>query len=148
MISNTEQRLYTQYKYWLDFYVINNFFYLIKLNYINLTYSNAIVFQQPTVFKYSLTKDKKRQLTLYLTHKYKHTNFYSFLKIINSFFIWTKDTKLTQLYGIINLHNYFLKLTNFQSLLQIKNFFFSMLKFKFNNFFWFALSKKLLTNKL
>ena len=31
--------------------------------------------------------NEKRQLTLYLTHKYKHTNFYSFLKIINSFFI-------------------------------------------------------------
>ena len=137
MISTVEQKLYNQYSYWIDFYMLNNFFYFLKFNYINLTYANAILFHKPTIFKYSLTKEKKRKLLKYLNKNFNNSNLYFFLSITNAFFIWNKQTQITNLYGIINLNKYFLKLTNFSTLVHIKNFFFSFLKFKFNNYLWF-----------
>ena len=88
MLSSTEQYLYSTFKNWLTFYLINNFIHLLKFYHLNLTYSHTITIMKPTFLKQTLTKYTKRQIkTIFKNLNQLTTNFYKFLNITNALFI-------------------------------------------------------------
>lgn len=110
MLSKTESILLTQFNYWLDYYIINNFFYLMNYYCINLTYKNTIFFHYPTLFQQSLKKQHKRKLLNFLAPNFKNTQIYLLLNISNSFFIWKKPLPILEsIFGLLTFNNYLIK---------------------------------------
>jgi len=143
MLSISEQYLYSIFKNWLTFYLINNFIYLIKFYHLNLTYNHAITIQKPTFIKQTFTKYTKRQLNIQFKDKFKTNNqLLTFLNITNTIFLWFKPlnykTIITNIYGLLTLNQYLIKPSNWHTFQTTYKTLFTFFFTNFLTWIWFT----------